>query len=295
MKGGKDGCHDPCLDPCDEDNDCCCLNLALRSTVVRDAEIVDGYANMLSVDLSWATPIPKCVMARAGVESADDLTFELYLHCPEEGEAGAADVTLTGDQVTSGTYRLFRYQLFGEGTPGGVCLADLDLSICIVVRDVGGSIVMKCPACPQGCDTISEDCTCEMSYTYSVCCWNSSCVDDLTNSEGIDPYNGIKARIAITANVVLMGTCPYIEDHQLSIQVLQGGASTAVPGAGIAVDGSVATALPGTSMETMTASFDVDSGPDSPFSVYIFYATRDVGPFPPSCEIEETISIGYCD
>lgn len=290
MKGGKDLCHDPCLDPCDEANDCCCFNLALRSAVVRDAEVVDGYANMLSLVLSWATPIPRCVMARAGVESASDLTFEIYLHCPEPGESGTADVTLTGEQITAGSYSFTREELFGAATPGGVCLADLDLSICLVVRDDGGEVVMKCPACPQGCDTVSGDCTCEMSYTFSICCWNTGC-----DGPGIDPDNGIKARITITANVTLMGTCPYIEDHRLNITVSQHPNLTAVPGEGIAVEGSVATALPGTSMVTMTASFDVDSGPDSPFIVNVSYATRKVGPFPPYCSIEEFLSIGYCD
>jgi hypothetical protein len=139
-------CHDPCLDPCDRRNDCCCFQLGLKSTVQRGS--VPGLASCIAIQsltLTWATPLPECVRARAGVDTDAEVVLEVYL----AGVGETPDATATADV---GELVITREELFGSGEPCGACLSDLSLDMWLVVRNGDGHEVMRCPVCPASCD-----------------------------------------------------------------------------------------------------------------------------------------------
>jgi hypothetical protein len=87
------------------------------------------------------------------VEDETELTFEIHLHCSDS----SPDITISGEDISSGSASISRAELFGSTPRCGACLDDLSLSICLVVRH-GAGRVMSCIACPEGCDgeTISS-------------------------------------------------------------------------------------------------------------------------------------------
>ena len=198
-------CFDPCLDPCDPRVDCCCEKLKLESEVVYGSAYTPGYTGIESLNLRWKTPIPQCVLDRAGVESEEDLTFSIYLACPGSFPA-TSDVELTGAQITAGEYSFTRDELMGVGEPYGACLSDFGVAPCLAVLDGSGEPLLICHACPNGCDgppsppppptptdSPSPGCSCEVSVVASA----TQC----------DDY--FQSFVSISASVTLTGNCPY--------------------------------------------------------------------------------------
>lgn len=146
-------CHDPCLEPCDKRNDCCCHKLQFTSEVLRN---VVGDCNQISgLSLRW-TRIPDCVLARAGVGPGEDLEIKIHLVCPESGDDGA-DYTFTfevdEDSLGGGGVVISRQDLFGSAPGCDKCISSLALSPCLTVS-LEGKVVLRCPACPAGCDEL---------------------------------------------------------------------------------------------------------------------------------------------
>ena len=137
---------DPCLAPCDPRSDACCDELHLLAVVQRELDEF-GCDRITGLAMTWTTPVPPCVLLRAGVTDVSGLTFEFYVQSSESAD-GTPDATVAGSAINDGTMLMTREEL-ALGDDCTACVEDLD--ICMVVKK-DGVVQMRCFVCPEGCD-----------------------------------------------------------------------------------------------------------------------------------------------